>query len=119
MRKGIYPYSWVNSWKKFDETKLPPTKAFFYDLNNSTISDKDQEHPQKVWKAFDCDTFKKYSMLHNTLDVLLLADVFEQFRKTIISEYELDPANYLTLPGLGWSAMIKITGVKLEQQNKS
>lgn len=47
-------------------------------------------------------------------DVLLLADVFQKFRSSSMIHYKLDPANYLSLPGLAWDALLKMTGVKLE-----
>ena len=47
-------------------------------------------------------------------DILLLADVFENFRKTCLEYYKLDPAHYFTSPGLSWDAMLKMTDIKLE-----
>ena len=47
-------------------------------------------------------------------DILLLADVFENFRNTCIKVYELDPAHFLSPPGLAWQACLKKTEVKLE-----
>ena len=53
-------------------------------------------------------------MIYLKTDVLLLADVFENFRKTCMNYYGLDPANYLSSPGLAWDAMLLKTGVKLD-----
>ena len=50
----------------------------------------------------------------NEADVLLLADVFENFRDICIENYELDPAYYYTAPGLAWDTALKLTEVKLE-----
>ena len=47
-------------------------------------------------------------------DILLLADVFENFKKTCLEYYKLDPAHYFTSPGLSWDAMLKMTGIELE-----
>ena len=44
---------------------------------------------------------------------MLLADVFENFRKACIRTYELDPAHFISLPGLAWQACLKKTGVVL------
>ena len=57
---------------------------------------------------------KEYHNLYNQVDVLLLADVFENFRNICIKNYKLDPAHYYTAPGLAWEAALKVTGVKLE-----
>ena len=58
--------------------------------------------------------FKDYHKLYNKVDVLLLADVFENFRNICLENYELDPAHYYTAPGLAWDAALKVTGVNLE-----
>ena len=58
--------------------------------------------------------FKDYHELYNKVDVLLLADVFENFRNICLENYELDPAHYYTVPGLTWDAALKISDVNLE-----
>ena len=59
-------------------------------------------------------TFKEYHELYNETDVLLLADVFENFRDNNLKIYGLDPVHYFTSPGLSWDACLKITGMELE-----
>ena len=113
-RKGVYPYEWLDSIDKLNETRLPPKKAFFSKLNGEGISDKDYEHAQKVWKTFDMKTMRDYHNLYNKTDVLLLADVFENFRKVCKKNYDLDPCWYYTAPGLSWDACLKLTKIKLE-----
>ena len=114
LRKGVYPYDYVDSSKRLKETQLPPKKAFYSKLTNQDCSDKDYEHAQKIWKAFNMKTMKDYHDLYLMLDVLLLADVFENFREVCLDNYKLDPAWYLTAPGLSWDAMLKVTKIKLE-----
>ena len=97
-----------------DETQLPPRSAFYSRLNDSGISEEDYEHAQTVWKEFNCKTLREYYDLYNVSDVLLLADIFENFRDMSIQNYELDPAWYFTSPGLAWDAALKTTKVKLE-----
>ena len=63
---------------------------------------------------FNCKNLGEYSDLYCRTDVLLLADVFETFRKTCLRQYGLDPAHYYTSPGLSWDALLKKTGVGLE-----
>ncbi|XP_065680704.1 uncharacterized protein LOC136094698 [Hydra vulgaris] len=114
LRKGVYPYEWVDSIDKLNETQLPPKESFYSRLNGAGISDEDYLHAQTVWKEFDCETFKDYHNLYNVADVLLLAHVFENFRNVCIKNYKLDPAWYYTSPGLAWDAALLITKVKLE-----
>ena len=113
-RKGVYPYEYMDTPEKLKETKLPPREAFYSKLNNENISDEDYAHAQKVWRVFKMEHFKDYHDLYNKIDVLLLADVFENFRNICIENYELDPAHYYTAPGLAWDAALKITNVELE-----
>ncbi|XP_022800154.1 uncharacterized protein LOC111338012 [Stylophora pistillata] len=114
MRKGVYPYEWVNSIQKLDETQLPPKEAFFSVLSGKGISDKDYIHAQNVWSVFGCKTFRDYHNLYNRSDVLLLADVFENFRELCKENYTLDPCWYFTAPGLAWDACLKLTEIELE-----
>ena len=94
-QKGVYPYDYVSSISKFKETSLSPKEEFYSKLNNESISDEDYLHAIKVWKTFNCKTIQVYHDLYLKLDVLLLADVFENFRKTCLKHYKLDPAHYL------------------------
>ena len=113
-RKGVYPYDWVDSIDKFSETQLPPIEAFYSKLCDEGISDEDYLHAQKVWKVFGCETFRDYHDIYNVSDVLILADVFENFRDVCLTYYRLDPAWYYTSPGLAWDAMLKLTEIQLE-----
>ena len=113
-RKGVYPYDYVSSLDKLSETCLPPKEEFYSKLNDEDISDEDYQHAIKVWNTFGCKTIKDYHDLYLKSDVLLLADVFENFRKTCLHHYKLDPAHYYTSPGLAWDACLKTTGQKLE-----
>ena len=113
-RKGVYPYEYMDSLEKLKETALPPKEAFYSRLNDGGISDEDYTHAQNVWKTFKMKYFKDYHELYNKADVLLLADVFENFRNISLKNYGLDPAHYYTAPGLTWDAALKFTGVSLE-----
>ena len=113
-RKGVYPYEYMDSLEKLKETALPPKEAFYSRLNDGSISDEDYAHAQNVWKTFKMKYFKDYHKLYNKVDVLLLADVFENFRNICVTNYELDPAHYYTAPGLAWDAALKVTDVSLE-----
>ncbi|XP_078364273.1 uncharacterized protein LOC144648639 [Oculina patagonica] len=112
-RKGIYPYDYMDSFDKFNE-KLPKKEDFYSILNDEHISDDDYKHAKNVWKTFKIKNMGEYHDLYLKSDVLLLADVFESFRKTCLEYYKLDPCHYFTSPGLSWDAMLKMTDIKLE-----
>ena len=114
LRKGVYPYEHMDSWERFADTQLPPKASFYSKLTGEHISDKDYAHAQHVWEVFGCQNMGEYCDLYCRTDVLLLADVFETFRKTCMGQYSLDPAHYYTSPGLSWDALLKKTGVELE-----
>ena len=115
LRKGVYPYEYMDSWEKFDETKLPSLDKFYSNLNLEDIDKDDYKHAQKVWSTFNIKNLGEYHDLYVQSDTTKLADTFEQFRTVCLKEYELDPAYFCTTPGLAMEACLKKTGVKLGQ----
>ena len=113
-QKGFYPYEYMDSEEKFNDTKIPPREAFYSKLSGRGITEKDYKHAGNVWNSFKMKTFKEYHELYNITDVLLLADVFENFRDLCLKIYGLDPVYYFTAPGLAWDACLKITDIELE-----
>ena len=113
-QKGFYPYEYMDSEEKFNDTKLPPREVFYSKLSGKGITEKDYKHAGDVWNSFKMKTFKEYHELYNITDVLLLADVFENFRDLCLKIYGLDPVYYFTAPGLAWDACLKITDIDLE-----
>ena len=113
-QKGIYPYDHMDCFDRFNETQLPKKQDFYSILNNEHISDEQYKHGQNVWKTFNLKTMGDYHDLYLKSDILLLGDVFENFRKTCLQNYKLDPCHYFTSPGLSWDAMLKMTNIKLE-----
>ena len=113
-RKGVYPYDYVSSLEKLSETQLPPKEEFYSKLNDEDITDDNYQHAINVWNTFKCKTIRDYHDLYLKSDVLLLADVFENFRKTCLKHYKLDPVHYYTSPGLAWDACLKTTGQHLQ-----
>ena len=71
-------------------------------------------HAEKVWEIFEIKSRGEYYDLYVQCDTLWLEDVFEKFRDKCIEIYGLDPAHFLSAPGLAWQACLKKTGVKLE-----
>ena len=113
-RKGVYPYEYMDSLERFKENKLPPKESFYSRLTGEGISNEDYEHAKNVWDVFEMKNLQDYHDLYNETDVLLLANVFENFRNICLNNYKLDPAHYFTAPGLAWDACLKMTGVNLE-----
>ena len=113
-RKGVYPYDYVTSIDKLKEIKLPSKEDFYSKLYDEEISDEDYQHAINVWNTFNCQTLQDYHDLYLKTDVLLLADVFENFRKTCLQHYKLDPCHYYTAPGLAWDACLKETKKELQ-----
>ena len=113
-QKGFYPYEYMDSIEKFNDTKPPPQKTFYSKLSGRGITEKNYKHVWNVWYSFKMKIFKEYHELYNITDVLLLADVFENFRDICLKNYGLDPVYYFTAPGLAWDACLKITDIDLE-----
>ena len=84
LRKGVYPYEYMDSWERFHETLLAPRKAFYSKLNLEHISDKDYNYAQKVWEVFGINNLGEYHDFYVQCDTLLLADVFKKFRELCI-----------------------------------
>ena len=114
LRMDFFPYEYIDSWKRFDETLLPDKKSFYSELYPEGITDEDYTHAQKVFKELGLKNLGDYYDLHVQSDTLLLTDLFENFRNKSIEIYELDPAHFLSTPILAWQACIKKTEVELE-----
>ena len=113
-QKGVYPYDFIDSFEKFNQTELPNKDQFYSILNDQHITDDEYDHAKKVWKTFNIKTMGEYHDLYLVSDVLLLTNVFENFRKTCMQYYKLDSCHYFTSPGLSWDALLKMTNIKLE-----
>ena len=114
LRKGVYPYDYMDKWEKFNETQLPPREAFFSRLRDEPCSEADYDHAQLVWREFHCRTLGDYHDLYLKIDVLQLADVWQSYSEICKANYNLDPAHYVSAPNLSWDAMLKCTDVNIE-----
>ena len=110
IRKGVYPYDYMDNFERYNETELPSIKEFYSRLSDSNIDVKDYEHAQKVCKHFNIKNMGEYHDLYLKTDVILSADIFEHFRDVCVKNYELDPAWNYTSPGLSWDALLKKAG---------
>ena len=108
----------MDDFNTFEEEGLPSIENFYSKLTGEDISDYDYNHAENVWKKNKCKTMGEYHDLYLKSDVLILADVFENFRKKKKKKrkeyYNLDPAHYLSCPGFSWDAMLKMTIINLE-----
>ena len=114
LRKDVYPYEYMDDWERFNETSLPSKESFYSNLNMEDIDDIDYRNGNNVFNKFKLNNLGDYHDLYVQSDTLLVADVFENFRDMCLKEYELDPAHFLSLPGLAWQACLKKTNIELE-----
>ena len=114
LRKGVYPYEYMNSWERFNEEALHHKKEFYSNLHLEDITNDDYKHAQKVCNTFNIKNLGEYYDLYVQSDTLQLVDIFENFKDTHIKIYQLDPAHFLSAPGLAWQACLKKTGIRLE-----
>ena len=113
-RKGVYSYAYMDCYEGFQEPQLPSKDAFYNSLTEEDISDIDYTHAQRVLNHFDMTDLRDYHNFYQLTDVLLLADVFENFRDMCLQNYGLDLAHNYTFPGLSWQAALKMTDVELD-----
>lgn len=116
-KKGVFPYDYVDSFKKYSEPKLPSHQNFINKLSKSNITIEEYKRAKHIWKQFKIRNLGEYSDLYLKTDVMLLVDIFETFRTKSKKTYGLDPAHYLTLPGYTWDAMLLFTKVNLQLFN--
>jgi hypothetical protein len=113
-KKGHYPYEWVDSDEKLKFEGLPERRDFYSKLSQQGLTEEEYQHARNVYEVTNCKTFLDYHLIYLKTDVVLLADVFENFRETCMSNYSLDPANYITTPSFAWDAMLLMTKVELQ-----
>ena len=125
-QKGAHPYEYMNSFKRFNEKKLPARKYFISStkkgkidndgkISNGYVSVKDYLTCEKIWDKFKMKNMGDYYDNYLKKDILLLADVFEKFIDTFLKFYKLDPCHYFTSPGLSWDALLKMTEIKFKK----
>ena len=104
----------MNDFEKFKETCLPPREKFYNDLSEKHISDEDYTFIHELWNTYNLKNLGELHDLYMETDVLILSDIFEEFRNFSLLKYRLDPAHYNTAPGLSWSAALLYTKQSLE-----
>ena len=110
-RNSVYPYEYIDSWKKFQETKLPTKKIFHSNPNMKGISNQDNEHAQQVWNkithVYKNVTLGNYYDAYLVTDILLLANVFGTSCNTCLGHYKLDPVHFYIALWLAWQFLLK------------
>ena len=106
LQKGVYPYEYMDDWKKFNEASLPEKEEFFNDRNMENITDADYTHAKKVCIDFETNILDGYQDFYVQSDTLLQAVVFSNFRNMCLEIHEFDPANFLYALRLAWQAAL-------------
>ena len=114
-RKGVFPYDYMDSEDKLNETLLPARAEFHNSLTNSPITDAQYELAQHMWDQFECNTIRDYLELYLVLDTMLLAGLVEAYRSTTESHFKLDPLHYVSSASLSMDAMLRVTRIKLQK----
>ena len=114
IQKGIYPYDYIDNYDKLLLDKLPEQQNFYSKLSKSNCSDESYKQATKVWEHFNCKTFIDYHNIYLKSDVLLLCDIWDNFREVCFNNYKLDVAYYYTAPSLAWDAMLKYSNIEME-----
>jgi len=100
--------------EKFQETLLPPIDCFYDNLKDEPLKPEDYERAKATWNQFGIRNLREYHDLYIKMDVLLLADVFDNFREAVFREHKLDCLHFVTLPSLAWQMALKHTEAELE-----
>ena len=106
-QKGVFPYTYFDSFEKLTETQLPSIDAFYNDLTKECCTEKEYAHAEKAWNEFNCQTFSDYLCAYLKLDVLLLCDIFETFRAMTLKEDQIDPVHFVSLPHMSFTTALQ------------
>jgi hypothetical protein len=112
--KNSFPHDHINSFQQFSEVSFPKKDGFYDRLHDEQISDANYRRSEQIWSTFNCRTIGDYFKLYLKSNVLLLQDIFENFRSLCLEKYRLDPAHYFTIASLSWEAMLKYSKLELE-----
>ena len=89
--------------------KIPSRKDFYSNIQEKSISREEHKFATRMWDKFKINNLTEYAELYCEIDTLLLAEIFQKFRKTMLKFGGLDPAHYISLPVFGWDIMLKTT----------
>ena len=112
--KQFFPYEYLDSIEKLQETSLPPISEFYSNLADSHISIADYQHAQSVWDKTGCKTLQDYVDLYLNLDVAFLADIYLHWRCVLMELFNLDCLYFLTLTSFAIEAMYHKCEISLD-----
>lgn len=115
LKKSYYPYEYCTDLKLMQSTKkLPKIKEFYSTLREESIDKKEHQIAQEVWRIYECQNLIDYTEIYCKLDTILLAEIFQKFRKDMHDFSNLDPSHYISLPSFAFDSMLKLTNCNLE-----
>jgi len=94
--------------------QLPPADSFYSSLQEKSISKEGHDFALKVWKTYNCKNLLEYTEIYCKIDTILLAEIFQKFRKDMLIFSGIDPARYISLPGFSFDSMLKLTKCQIE-----
>ena len=103
--KGIYPYEYMTGRDVFKHTSLPPMDAFYSKLKMEGITADEYKRAQEMWSTYKYKNMQDFHNVYVKLDVVLLVDCMENFRRVGLQEYGIDPAHCWTLPDIHGNAV--------------
>ena len=112
-KKMNFPYEWINE-NNLDNKDLPGIKDFYSSLKLETISEEEYKQTKEIYNKLEFKNIKEYLDTYLKLDITLLTDIFENFRKGIWDKFGLDCSKYVSSPSLSKDCMLKFTKVKIE-----
>ena len=104
----------MDDLEKLNEASLNDKEVFYSHLNMKDITDADYSHEKTACKDFEIKKLGEFDHLSVESNKLLLADIFENFQNMSLEIYGIDPAKFLSAPGLAWKVALKKTKVKLD-----
>lgn len=113
-QKGVFPYSYLDHVDKLKERSLPNKKQFYNELKDEHVSDEDYQRALKVWRLFDCETLEQYFKLYLISDVLILTDVFENYRDICMKLYKLEATAFVSSPSLSFFSALLHSKIELQ-----
>ena len=108
-----FPYEWINE-NNLDNKDLPEIKDFYSSLKLETISEEEYKQTKEIYNKLKFKNIKEYLDTYLKLDITLLTDIFENFRKGIWDKFGLDCSKYVSSPSLSKDCMLKFTKIKIE-----
>ena len=113
-QKQVYPYDFVKSVQDFNYDRLPAQSEFYDRLRDEPLADDLYAYAGQVWDTFGIKSMGDWTRLYNLADVTILADAYLKFEEICFREFKLDPANFLSLPGVAWASALKYSKVELQ-----